>query len=114
MPVRARDARRVSGTRRAMSQARGEGGAMVDRELVRRLMGLEVHDRGGSRLGRVSQVSLDDESGQPEFVTVDLGTVRTHEVFVVLAGAHDEGTHLVVPWTAQQVSATPVVAVNGG
>src|SRR4051794_30927792 len=87
---------------------------MVDRELVRRLMSLEVHDREGAKVGRISQVYLDDESGQPEFVTVGLSGVTTREAFVVLAGAHDEGDRLVVPWTRDEIHAAPTVAVHGG
>src|SRR4051812_18665207 len=87
---------------------------MVDREQVRRLMGIEVHDRDGSRIGRVSEVYLDDETGQPSLVTVDLGMLSTREAFVPLGTAHEEAKGLVVPWTSAQVKASPQILAHGG
>ena len=63
---------------------------------VSALSGATVVDTGGNKIGKVGQVYLDDQTGQPEWVTVKTGLFGTKESFVPLALARHDGDHLTV------------------
>ena len=44
---------------------------MIGTEAISRVIGKDVYDQSGDKIGSASEVYLDDESGQPEWVTVD-------------------------------------------
>src|SRR5215217_6774020 len=90
-----------------------EGGIMIDRNDVTTLSGATVRTEGGDKIGRVAQVYLDDETGQPEWVTVRTGLFGTKESFVPLAAARFDGAELVVDATKDQVSGAPRVDEDG-
>ena len=58
---------------------------------VSALSGATVVDTGGNKIGKVGQVYLDDQTGQPEWVTVNTGLFGTKESFVPLAVARLDG-----------------------
>jgi uncharacterized protein (TIGR02271 family) len=77
------------------------------------LSGATVVDTAGNKIGKVGQVYLDDNSGQPEWVTVKTGLFGTKESFVPLAAARSEGDQLVVSATKDQVSGAPRIDEDG-
>jgi uncharacterized protein (TIGR02271 family) len=86
---------------------------MFDRNDVHRLHGATVRTTGGDRIGKVAQVYLDDQTGDPEWVTVRTGLFGTKESFVPLAVARFERGELVVDVSKAQVNGSPRVDEDG-
>lgn len=63
----------------------------------------------GEKLGGIGQFYLDDDTGEPNWVTVKTGIFGTHESFVPLDEARLQGEDLVVPYTKEQVKDAPRV-----
>ena len=80
---------------------------------VNALSGATVVDTGGSKIGKVGQVYLDDQTGQPEWVTVKTGLFGTKESFVPLALARHDGDQLTVSTTKDQITGAPQVDEDG-
>lgn len=86
---------------------------MLDRNDLNRLQGATVRTAAGDKIGNVSQVYLDDETGQPEWVTVRTGLFGLKESFVPLSAARFERNQLVVDATKEQVNGAPRVDEDG-
>ncbi|WP_138444627.1 DUF2382 domain-containing protein [Sinomonas susongensis] len=84
---------------------------MVTKEHIDRLIsnGGNVVAPDGEKLGGIGQFYLDDETGEPNWVTVKTGLFGTHESFVPLDEARLQGEDLVVPYTKEQVKDAPRV-----
>jgi len=56
-------------------------------------IGTSVYDLTGTKIGDITDVYLDDASGQPEWMTVSTGWFGTKEQFVPIAGTsrHEDG-----------------------
>jgi len=70
---------------------------MMDSNQIEQVIGQSVHGRDGDKLGKVGQVYLDDETGKPEWATVQTGLFGTKESFVPLAQADLTDDGLSVP-----------------
>lgn len=81
---------------------------------VERLIGATVYGSGGDKIGRAGQVFLDDETGAPEWVTVQTGSFGANESFVPLQGARYEDGDLHVPYDKDTIKAAPNVDVDAG
>jgi uncharacterized protein (TIGR02271 family) len=66
------------------------------------------------KLGSVGEVYLDDETGRPEWATVNTGLFGTSETFVPIANASVDGDRLTVPFTKDQIKDAPNVDADGG
>src|SRR5215213_10071632 len=86
---------------------------MIDAQDARSIMGTTAYGSDGSKIGKVGQVYLDDQTGQPEWVTVKTGLFGTKESFVPLAASRLEGDQLVVDATKDRVSGAPQVEEDG-
>lgn len=64
-------------------------------------------DPDGSKIGKIEQAFLDDETGRPEWVTVKTGMFGGSESFVPLAESTAEGSQLRVPYRKDQVKDAP-------
>lgn len=82
---------------------------MLDQQNADELMGAEVQDSSGSKIGDVGQVYLDDASGEPQWVTVSMGLFGTKASFVPLEQANFTGGVLRVQVTKDQVKDAPRV-----
>ena len=71
--------------------------------------GGEVRTSSGEKDGKVGQVYLDDESGQPSWVTVKTGLFGTQESFVPLSRADLAGVDVVVPYDKETIKGAPRV-----
>ena len=80
---------------------------------VAALSGATVRTSGGDKIGKVAQVWLDDQSGQPEWVTVRTGLFGTKESFVPLAAGRIEGDDLVIDASKEKVSGAPQLDEGG-
>ena len=55
---------------------------MIGTDTISRVIGQDVYDESGEKIGSAAEVYLDDETGQPEWVTVRTGLFGTKESFV--------------------------------
>ncbi|MBO1768329.1 PRC and DUF2382 domain-containing protein [Allobranchiibius sp. GilTou38] len=81
---------------------------MVSTEQIQAVTG-NVVDSDGSKIGSVGQIYLDDQSGQPEWVTVKTGLFGTAETFVPLRDGDVDGNDLKVPYSKDKVKDAPRV-----
>jgi uncharacterized protein (TIGR02271 family) len=81
---------------------------MITKENIATLMddGV-VLDESGDKIGKVGQVYLDDNSGEPEWVTVNTGWFGTSESFVPLQQASVQGSEVRVPFSKDKVKDAP-------
>lgn len=70
---------------------------------IDRIRSGEVYSSDGEKLGKASQVWLDDASGQPEWVSVSTGLFGSKESFVPLNAAQWTDKGLQVPFSKDQV-----------
>jgi len=75
--------------------------------------GGDVRTTSGDKIGNIGQVYLDDESGQPSWVTVKTGLFGTQESFVPLGRAEVDGVDVVVPYDKQTIKDAPRVETGG-
>ncbi|WP_198319423.1 PRC-barrel domain-containing protein [Actinopolyspora erythraea] len=78
------------------------------------LIGNEVYDRDGSRIGRVGNIYVDDTTHRPEWVTVRSGPLGVRESFVPLGDASAERGTLNVGVSREQVRTAPRVDAEHG
>lgn len=67
----------------------------------------KAYDSDGDKVGSVGEVYLDDQTGQPAWVTVNTGLFGTSESFVPLAEARIEGNDLHLPYTKAKIKDAP-------
>ena len=75
--------------------------------------GATVVDQDGDKIGKVGQVYLDDQSGEPAWVTVQTGLFGTKETFVPVSGSSTSNGGLTVPYSKDQVKGAPSVDPDG-
>jgi uncharacterized protein (TIGR02271 family) len=86
---------------------------MLTEDQAREVIGATAYGDDGDKLGKVGQLYLDDQTGQPEFVTVNTGFFGTSESFVPVADATFNGDRLVVPFSKDKVKDAPNVDLDG-
>ena len=87
---------------------------MISQDQVRDLMGSTLVDSAGAKVGKIGQIFLDDQTGQPEWATVNTGGFGSSESFVPLAEAQVDNGELLVPYAKDQIKDAPNVDVDGG
>jgi uncharacterized protein (TIGR02271 family) len=70
-------------------------------------------DSEGAKLGKIGQVYLDDQSGQPLWVTIHTGLFGTKESFAPLYGARTDGDDLRLAVTKALVKDAPGIETDG-
>jgi uncharacterized protein (TIGR02271 family) len=73
----------------------------------------DVIDADGDKIGGVGQIYLDDQTEEPNWVTVKTGLFGTSESFVPLSGASLSGSDVVVTYDKDTVKDAPRVAADG-
>jgi len=69
----------------------------------------DVLDPSGDKVGRIGQIYLDDETGEPTWVTAKTGLFGTSESFVPLRGASAQGEDIRVGYDTATVKDAPRV-----
>ncbi|RCW43655.1 PRC-barrel domain protein [Halopolyspora algeriensis] len=87
---------------------------MDDATRAQELIGNDVYDRDGARIGRVGTVYLDDTTHQPEWITVRTGLFGMKEHFVPLAGASSQEQRVQLDVSRKQVEDAPRVDAEHG
>jgi uncharacterized protein (TIGR02271 family) len=67
----------------------------------------------GDKIGSIGQIYLDDQTGEPSWVTAKTGLFGTSESFVPLQGADVEGHDVRVPYSKAQVKDAPRIESDG-
>jgi uncharacterized protein (TIGR02271 family) len=86
---------------------------MIGTDTISRVIGKDVYDEAGQKIGSAAEVYLDDETGRPEWVTVRTGLFGTKESFVPIADAEltDDGVR--VPVSKDRVKDAPKIDTDG-
>jgi uncharacterized protein (TIGR02271 family) len=66
-----------------------------------------VYGQDREKIGKVGQVYLDDQTGEPTFMTVSTGLFGTKETFVPVKDAREENGDLYVPYTKDFIKDAP-------
>lgn len=81
---------------------------------IDRLRGATAYDRNGEKIGNVGEVYLDDQTGQPMWITVNTGFFGMNTSFVPLEGSTFEADdRLVVAHDKDVVKDAPNLEENG-
>src|SRR4051794_30844040 len=86
---------------------------MIGTETISRVIGSDVYDEAGDKIGSASEVYLDDETGQPEWVTVRTGLFGTKESFVPIRDADLTDDGIRVPVSKDRVKNAPRIDTDG-
>ena len=87
---------------------------MITATDVRELIGARLLDSDGNKVGTIGQIFLDDETGRPEWATVNTGLFGSSESFVPLAEANRSSEELRVPYSKDQIKDAPSVSPEQG
>jgi uncharacterized protein (TIGR02271 family) len=82
-------------------------------ENIADLRGEEVVDRDGDKIGKLEEIYLDQETGQPEWALVKTGLFGSASTFVPLAGAERADDGLRVPYEKSHVKDAPNMEPDG-
>jgi uncharacterized protein (TIGR02271 family) len=77
------------------------------------VIGSDVIDSDGHKIGTVGQVYLDTDTGTPSWVSVRTGLFGMSETFVPIDQAEQTGAELRVPFTKEFVKDAPRIDVDG-
>ena len=86
---------------------------MIGTDTISRVIGQDVYDESGDKIGSASEVYLDDETGQPEWVTVRTGMFGTKESFVPIRDADLTDNGVRVPISKAKVKDAPTIDTDG-
>lgn len=73
-------------------------------------VGRTAVDPQGNKIGTVGQVYLNDQTGQPDWITVNTGLFGLKENFAPLAGSGFDGDDVVLPFDKDVVKDSPDIA----
>jgi sporulation protein YlmC with PRC-barrel domain len=85
----------------------------IDKDRMLDFRGEDVADEAGDKIGKVVEMYLDADSGEPEWALVHTGLFGSKQTFVPLRGATEEDGGLRVPLKKQQVSDAPHMEPSG-
>src|SRR4051794_20519673 len=91
----------------------GSNTTMIGTDTISRVIGQDVYDEAGQKIGSASEVYLDDETGQPEWVTVKTGLFGTKESFVPIRDADLTNDGVRVPVSKERVKDAPKIDTDG-
>jgi len=80
---------------------------------VAQLRGQQLIDRDGDKVGKIDEIYLDEQTGQPEWLAVNTGLFGTNVSFVPLAQATTEGDTVRVPYEKSQIKDAPNASADG-
>jgi sporulation protein YlmC with PRC-barrel domain len=75
--------------------------------------GRNVVDREGTKVGRLEEVYLDQQTGRAEWLLVHTGLLGTKSSFAPLAGARVDGEDVRIGYSKQEVKDAPSVEADG-
>lgn len=87
---------------------------MLSQDEVQHVIGTDAYTSDGERIGKVGQIFLDDQTGEPVFATVNTGMFGTNENFVPMTNASVDDGRLVVGFDSDRVKGAPNVSPDDG
>ena len=82
---------------------------MTNAQTAESYMGKNALDAEGSKIGSIGLVYVDDETGQPDWITVNTGLFGTKESFAPLAGSSVTADGVVLPFGKDVVKGSPEI-----
>lgn len=86
---------------------------MATNETIETLRNSTVFGTDGEKIGKVGELYLDAQTGEPTFVTVNTGFFGTNESFIPVDKARYAGEEIHVPYTKEFVKDAPSIAEDG-
>ncbi len=86
---------------------------MIGTDIISRVIGQDVYDESGDKIGSAAEVYLDDATGEPEWVTVRTGLFGTKESFVPIRNADLTDNGIRVPVSKDRVKDAPKIDADG-
>lgn len=71
--------------------------------------GKDINDSAGEKLGKLVDAYYDAESDLVQFLVIEVGTLRKHQVLVPAGGATASPDHLTLPISKDSVKDAPVL-----
>ena len=82
---------------------------MTNAQTAESYMGKNALDAQGYKIGSIGQVYVDDQTGQPDWITVNTGLFGTKESFAPLAGFSITADGVVLPFGKDVVKGSPEI-----
>src|SRR5215207_3463263 len=76
-------------------------------------VGRSAVDRDGDKIGKISDIYLDDETGEPEWLAVNTGMFGSKVSFVPIGGASISGDDIEVAYDKATVKDAPNAEADG-
>jgi uncharacterized protein (TIGR02271 family) len=86
---------------------------MTEVQDLQDIIGRTAVDSAGDKIGKIGQIYLDDQSGQPRWVTISTGLFGTKESFAPLQGSRQNGENLQLAVTKDLVKDAPKIDADG-
>ncbi len=86
---------------------------MLEQNQIEQIIGTDAYGADGNKIGKIGEVYLDDQTGQPSWMTVNTGLFGTSESFIPLSDASLSGEQLTVPYDNDKVKGAPNVSADG-
>ena len=86
---------------------------MTTTEELQNMEGQTAVDVNGAKLGKIGQIYVDDQTGQPLWVTITTGMFGTKQSFAPLHGSRPDGGDLHLAVTKDMVTDAPGVEADG-
>jgi uncharacterized protein (TIGR02271 family) len=86
---------------------------MSDTREVLEWRGRTVVDHEGSKLGKIEEIYLDQETDRPEWALVNTGMFAGKSSFMPLKGVRADGDDVVAPYSQEQVKDAPQMEGDG-
>jgi uncharacterized protein (TIGR02271 family) len=87
---------------------------MLTEQNAREVIGTTAYGADDDKIGKVGQLFLDDQTGRPEFVTVNTGLFGNNETFIPVSDATFNGGRLTLPFDKDTIKGAPSVDAEGG
>ena len=85
----------------------------LQKETLLQKRGQDLYDTSGDKIGKIEEIYLDAQTGEPEWALVNTGLFGTKSSFVPLQQATDDGGTLRVPYEKSQVKDAPKMDPDG-
>jgi hypothetical protein len=86
---------------------------MIDARDIGGIVGAPALGFEGQKVGTVTQVLVDAETGRPQWAAINPGLFSGSDAFVPLDSAEWDREHLLLPYTKDQVKDSPRFAIDG-
>jgi uncharacterized protein (TIGR02271 family) len=86
---------------------------MTTTEDLQNMEGQTAVDANGAKLGKIGQIYVDDQTGQPLWVTITTGMFGTKQSFAPLHGSRSDGGDLHLAVTKDMVTGAPSIEADG-